>query len=133
MERVPRISEAEWVVMKVVWNRHPISANEIIESLDAHSEWNPKTIRTLVTRLVKKGALSAEKEDRLLVYRPLVDEHSCIASESRSFLHRFFGGSLNPMMASLFETQPPSREELDQLESLLEDLRGRGNRKGGKR
>ena len=75
MKSLPQISEAEFEVMKIVWKYAPISTNEITERLVKTTTWNPKTIQTLIKRLVTKGALAYEKQSRVFVYTPLVDDN----------------------------------------------------------
>src|SRR5512140_3006708 len=100
MKRVPRISETEWEVMKVLWVKAPLSAGEIIATLSsADPTWHPKTVKTFLTRLVRKKALAFRKEGRAYLYRPLATERECVAAASESFLDRVFGGSLKPMLA----------------------------------
>jgi BlaI family penicillinase repressor len=112
---IPRISEAEWVVMKVVWRRNPVTANEVVEELSGSTEWNPRTIRTLINRLTDKGALSRDKSGGIYSYRPAVDEDACLEAESESFLERFFGGSLNPMVAHFIDKGRLTVEEFEEL------------------
>ena len=117
---VPRISDTEWEVMRAVWAGHPAPAGVIIERLVASDpSWHPKTARTLIGRLVEKGALAYEAEGRAFLYRPLVTEQECIASASESFLDRVFGGALKPMLAHFVERHDLSPEEVKELEQLL--------------
>ena len=89
MPKIPRISEVEWEIMRVIWERSPISASEIIDALVASdASWHPKTAKTLLNRLVKKGALGFSKEGRLYLYRPLAAEKDCVDVASASFLNR---------------------------------------------
>ena len=118
MNRMPRISEAEWEVMKISWKRSPASAQEIIDAL-AGRDWHPKTVKTLLNRLVKKCALGFHKEGRAYLYHPLVTENDCVAAESKSFLDRVFGGSLQPMLAHFVQHQKLSPREIAELKSLL--------------
>src|SRR5687768_10541846 len=104
MKSAPRISEMEWEVMRVIWKRHPISGSEVIQTLAAADKsWHPKTARTLLGRLVKKGALRFEPMVRGYQYWPLVTERECVAAASESFVERVFGGSLKPMLAHFVE------------------------------
>ena len=89
-ESSAQISEAEFEVMKIVWKYAPINTNEITERLRLATTWSPKTIHTLIKRLVTKGALSYEKQGRIFVYTPLVGEKEYIEQESSSFLKRFY-------------------------------------------
>ena len=74
MKNLPQISEAEFEVMKIVWKYAPINTNEITEKLLQTTNWSPKTIQTLIKRLVTKGVLTYEKQSRVFVYTPLVKE-----------------------------------------------------------
>ncbi len=121
MKRVPRISETEWGVMKVVWAKGPCSAGEIIDTLaQADATWHPKTVKTYLTRLTRKGALGFRKEGRAYLYRALVKETECVSAASESFLERVFGGSLKPMLAHFVEHKKLSADEIKQLRELLE-------------
>ena len=93
-------------------------AQEIIESLGG--SWHPKTARTLLNRLVKKGAVGLRKSGRPYTYRALVSEEECKAAVSQSFLDRVFGGSLQPFLAQFVDNQKLSREEIENLKRLLE-------------
>src|SRR5580693_696399 len=122
MKKAPRISETEWEVMKVVWAQAPCSAGEIIDALNEQDpSWHPKTVKTLLSRLVKKGALDFQKEGRAYLYRPLVKEKQCVDAVSKSFLHRVFGGSLKPMLAHFVEQRKLSGSEVRELKQLLEE------------
>ena len=119
MKPLPDISEAEWQVMKVCWAKSPASAQEIIDQLGAQADWHPKTVKTLLNRLVKKRALGFEKEGRAYLYHPLVAEKDCVTAESKSFLDRVFGGSLQPMLAHFVENKNLSPKEITELKRLL--------------
>lgn len=85
MNHLPQISEAEFEVMKVVWEYAPINTNEITEKLTKTTAWSPKTIQTLIKRLVNKGALSYEKQSRVFVYTPLVKKVNTLARKAVLF------------------------------------------------
>jgi BlaI family penicillinase repressor len=122
MKFVPRISDTEWEIMRIVWQKHPVTANEIIEQLETtDAGWHPKTARTLLARLVQKGALGYEAKGRTYVYSPLVSEENCVATASESFLDRVFGGSLKPMLAHFVERQKLTRGDLEELQKLLDE------------
>lgn len=122
MKRMPRISETEWEVMKVIWAQGPCSASEIIEALNrAGPAWHPKTVKAFLTRLVKKRALGFRKEGRAYLYRPLAAQSECVDAASESFLERVFGGSLKPMLAHFVERKKLTPEEIRDLRRLLED------------
>jgi BlaI family transcriptional regulator, penicillinase repressor len=117
---VPRISDTEWEVMRAVWSGHPATAGEIADRLaQSDPSWHPKTARTLLGRLVEKGALTYTVDGRIFLYRPLVTEQECIAAASTSFLDRVFGGALQPMLAHFVERESLSPEEVRELEQIL--------------
>ena len=127
MGALPQISEAEFEVMKIVWKHAPISTNEITEKLMKTTAWSPKTIQTLIKRLVTKGALSYEKQSRVFVYTPLVKENEYIGQESSSFLKRFYHGDITAMVSSYIENDKLSDTEIDTLRALL----SKRSKKGG--
>lgn len=119
MKSLPQISEAEFEVMKIVWKYAPINTNEITDRLTKTTKWSPKTIQTLIKRLVTKGALSYEKEIRVFVYTPLIDEKEYIGQESHSFLERYYDGDITAMLSAYIEDNKLSTAEIDTLRSLL--------------
>ena len=118
--RVPAITAAEWVVMRVLWEKAPLSTNEVVAALGNRTEWKPKTIHTLLARLAQKGALRAEKKGREYVYSPAVGAEECEYEVSRSFLGRFFDGELAPFLARLVERERLTRKEIEELKRILE-------------
>jgi len=120
MPDLPQISDAEWNVMRVVWARHPIATNDVVDALAPTTHWKPKTVMTLLRRLTEKGAVTYEKQGRSYVYRPLVGESECVREESRSFLHRVYGGALKPMLVNFIEEGELSEEEIRELKRILE-------------
>ena len=127
MKVLPQISEAEYEIMKVVWKYAPINTNEITEKLTQTTTWRPKTIQTLIKRLVTKGAISYEKQGRVFVYTPLVKENDYISQESNSFLKRFYNGNITTMLSAYIENDKLSETEIDTLRSLL----SKKTKKGG--
>ena len=120
MKSLPKISETEWQVMKVLWAESPLTAGEIFTRLSAQGEWHPKTAKTLVDRLVKKKAVGFDKDGRTHLYRPLVREADCIKAASDSFLDRVFGGSLAPLLSYFVERKKMSADEIRELKRLLD-------------
>ena len=119
VKSLPQISEAEFEVMKVIWKHAPISTNEITDRLTQTTKWSPKTIQTLIKRLVTKGALTYEKQNRVFVYTPLVGQDEYIGQESNSFLNRFYNGNISAMVSAYIENDRLSETEIDTLRSLL--------------
>jgi len=120
MKKVPRISEAEWEVMKVLWERSPLTANDIVEVLSKRASWQRETIRTLVNRLVQKKAVRFEKMGRQYNYYPAVAESECIKAQTRSFLRRFRASAIEPMLAALVEEERLSAEQIARLKKILD-------------
>ena len=119
MSDYPQISEAEYEVMKIVWKYAPINTNEITEKLLALSSWSPKTIQTLIKRLVNKGVLAYEKESRVFVYTPLVQECDYIGQESKSFLNRFFNRNITTMVSTFLENDNLPEYKIIKIHSIL--------------
>ena len=121
MKSLPQISEAEFEVMKIVWQHAPISTNEITDRLVKTTSWSPKTIQTLIKRLVNKGALTYEKQSRVFGYTPLVGEAEYIGQESSSFLKRFYNGNIASMVSAFLDSDKLTEKEIDSLRSLLSE------------
>ena len=124
MQGIPKISESEWLVMKLLWSDSPATANGIVESLAKTTTWKPKTIKTLLNRLVKKEALGYEKKGRTYHYYPLVAEAECVKAESYCFLRRVYGGATKPMLAAFLENEDLSREDIKELKCILDKKGG---------
>ena len=119
MSDLPQISESEFEIMKIVWKYARISTNEITEKLLQTTSWSPKTIQTLIKRLVIKGALTYEKQSRVFIYTPLVKESEYIGQESNSFLNRYYNGDITAMLSAYIENDRLSEAEINTLRSLL--------------
>jgi BlaI family penicillinase repressor len=118
-----QISDAEWEVMKVLWEAPGLSATEVTDRLAGSKQWHAKTVRTLLTRLEKKGALQVTVVDRLYRYTPLRSREECIGAASRTFLARVFDGAFSPMMAHFVKTSPLSSKDRAELERILAKYR----------
>ena len=126
MNCLPQISEAEFEVMKIVWKHAPISTNEITDKLLQTTSWSPKTIQTLIKRLVTKGALTYEKQSRMFVYTPIVKEGEYIDQESSSFLKKYYDGDITAMLSAYIENDKLSETEIENLRSLLSKRPNKG-------
>jgi BlaI family transcriptional regulator, penicillinase repressor len=116
---LPKISDAEWIVMRVVWERAQVTTNQVVDALN-EMHWKPKTIHTLLSRLVRKGALEFERKGREYSFRPLVSVEECEHALTRSFLGRFFGGEMAPFLARFVETEKLSTSEIEELKRILD-------------
>ena len=105
--------------MKAIWILKTATARQVVEALNGEADWKPKTIHTLLSRLVQKGALATEKPAREYVFRPLVTEQECRLAASRSFLTRVFDGEIAPFLACFLEEEKLSRKEIDELKKII--------------
>ena len=119
------ISDAEWKIMRVLWNRSPMTGGEIVEALEAETKWNPKTIHTLIRRLVQKEAVTAIKENSYYAYGAAVSEKDCVKEETDSFLEKCFHGSPNMLLANFIKNEHLSDKDIDELQALLESKKNR--------
>ena len=118
---LPRISDTEWEIMRIVWKRHPVISADVVNQLQADDPtWRAVTAKTLLNRLVRKGALSYEAIGRIYHYSAKVSEAECVSAATRSFLDRVFGGSLTGMMAHYVESRKLSKSQLSELRRILE-------------
>jgi BlaI family penicillinase repressor len=117
---VRKISDAEWVVMQVVWDRESVTANEVVEALDGKQDWKPKTIHTLLRRLVDKEALDYEKSGREFVFRTSIPREAAEKAQSRSFISRIFEGQATPFLARFIESESFAPGEIEELKRILD-------------
>ncbi len=124
MKTPPRISESEWDVMKIVWRDGPCQAQVVIDALAGPNEWSPSTVKTLLNRLLRKGALNHEKAGKSYVYTAAFSEEQCRAEATESFVDRVFDGALSPLLAHFAGTGKKLRkEDIAELENLLRTSR----------
>ena len=118
-----RISQSELDVMDVLWSQSPLGASEVARELAARKDWNIRTIKTLLARLVEKGALSTTAEGRRYLYAPLITKDSYAASATRSLSDRLFGGRAAPLVMHLAKDDGLSKDDIAELEALLAKLK----------
>lgn len=121
--KLPSISDAEWIVMAEFWRLGEATAREVVTALEGRQQWKPRTVQSLVNRLVGKGALGFEQRGREYVYRPLVEESRCVHEASRTFVDRVFSGRLAPLLACFLEKEKVSKSELEEIRKLIEENR----------
>ncbi|QDA57826.1 BlaI/MecI/CopY family transcriptional regulator [Thermomonas aquatica] len=117
-----QISEAESVVMDVLWRRHPLGAEDVVAELADSRHWQEATIKTLLNRLLNKGAIAAERDGRRYLYSPLLKREAWVLEESRGLLDRLFDGRVAPLVAHFSEQRKLSRKDIAELRKLLEEL-----------
>jgi BlaI family transcriptional regulator, penicillinase repressor len=118
-----RISEGEQAVMEVLWAEHPLTAAEVAERVDPARGWSERTVKTMLGRLLAKGALQHEEDGRRYLYRPAVERSDYAARETRRLVDRLFGGRAAPLVAQLAQEEALSEQDIAELEALLKELR----------
>ena len=118
----PAITDAESQIMAVLWDRAPRSSEEIVASLGQSTDWHEKTIRTLLNRLLGKGAVSAERDGRRYLYAPVITREQWQSQESRSLIDRVFGGRVAPLLAHFSTHEKLSKRDIAELRALIEAI-----------
>lgn len=118
-----RISDAEYTVMEVLWDQSPLTAAEVADRAGPDRGWNVRTVKTLLSRLLAKGALIHEEDGRRYLYRPAIERGDYVASESRKLVDRMFGGRVTPLVAHLAERDELTDEDIAEIEALLKALK----------
>jgi BlaI family penicillinase repressor len=117
----PNISESEWTVMEALWKRSPQTASEVAKILRRPTGWALNTVRTLLTRLVEKGALkAAENASGVREFTPAVEREACVRAESESFLQRVFQGAAKPLLVHFAAHSKLTREEVRELKRFFD-------------
>ncbi|CAN5549237.1 BlaI/MecI/CopY family transcriptional regulator [soil metagenome] len=116
-----QISDAEWQVMRIIWNRKTATAAEVIAGLSETSGWTHRTIRTLLARLVEKGALATESDGHRYLYRPLLSRGKCIRRECQTFVNKVFGGDAAELLAHFARSAAMSPAQVEELKRMLDD------------
>lgn len=116
-----QISDAEWIVMNLIWDSAPIEAAEVVQRTAEANGWSAATVKTMLHRLVRKGALATEANGKKYVYRPAVRRVDCVRRASRSFLDRVCGGHAAPALLHLVKLAKLSPEEAAQIRALLDE------------
>lgn len=118
-----KISEAESKVLEVFWRAQgPLSADDVVAAMDNDRDWSAGTIRTFLTRLVKKEALAATRDGRRYLYRPLVRREDYVHEQSRKLIDQLFDGRITPFITQFSERQDLSRDDVKELKRLIAKL-----------
>jgi len=121
MSTPPSISESEWILMEALWESSPQTASELARNLRPSTQWADNTVRTLLTRLVEKGALTTdENASRTRTFVPLVTRETCVRAESQTFLDRVFGGAAKPLLIHFAQNAKLTSAEVRELKKLLD-------------
>jgi predicted transcriptional regulator len=124
----PAITEAESRVMEILWQRAPQGSEDLATQLHAATGWHENTVRTLLNRLVRKGAVTAERDGRRFLYSPLLTRDAWQTTESRSLLDRVFGGRVAPLLVHFSRTEKLGAKDVAELRKLVDQLETKGRR-----
>lgn len=118
-----KISEAELVVMEALWERAPLTANDVADRVATDRDWSVQTVKTLLSRLMVKDVIAADQDGRRFLYRPMVARDDYVASESGRLVNRLFGGRVSPLVAQLASQDQLSAQDIAELEAILKGLK----------
>lgn len=122
MKGIPQISESELEVMKVIWELGSATSSQIVEQLKKTTDWKPKTIQTLITRLASKEAIEVDKSNKKsYIYMPKISEEEYKSFASTSFIEKLYNGSINMMIASFIKNKKMSKDDIEELKNLLDE------------
>lgn len=121
MIEYPKISDSEWEVMKVLWKKSPLTSTDIIKEMKGDTSWSPKTIHTLIDRLVKKGAVEAQKGTSLYEYKPIFSQDKLRQVETKSFVRKMYDGSINLLISNFIKQEKLSPDEIEELKNILDN------------
>ncbi|HEX5183382.1 MAG TPA: BlaI/MecI/CopY family transcriptional regulator [Allosphingosinicella sp.] len=118
-----RIAEGEYAVMEVLWNESPLTAAEVADRVPADRGWSLPTVKTMLSRLLAKGALDHAQDGRRYLYRPAIARADYVAEESGRLIDRMFGGRLTPLVAHLAARDRLTPADIEEIEALLKALK----------
>ena len=117
-----QISDAESIVMDVLWRTHPLAAEDVVAALGEAQQWQEATIKTLLNRLLNKGAIAAARDGRRFLYSPVLQREDWVHGESQGLLERLFGGRVAPLVAHFSQHDKLSQADIAALRKLLEEI-----------
>ena len=123
MSKAPRISDAELQVLQALWDKAPIGASELADHIGAANGWSLATVKTLLSRLLAKGAIKAEPEGRRYNYRPIIERDAVAGRQAGKLVEKLFGGRVSPLVAQLAEQRDLDPEDIAELEALIKRLK----------
>lgn len=118
-----RPSESEMQVLSALWDDAPQTAADLTTRIGKINGWTQATVKTLLARLVQKGAVTAEADGRRYLYRPAIERAEAVGEESQRFVDRLFGGRVGPMIAHLAEREALTEVDIAEIEALLRKLK----------
>lgn len=118
-----RISEAEYAVMEALWEQSPLTATEVSDKVSDERGWSLATVKTLLSRLVAKKAVSTKPDGRRFLYTPTIERTRYVGNESRRLVDRLFGGRAAPLLAHLAEAEALSDDDIEEIERLIREIK----------
>ncbi|GJL82093.1 MAG: transcriptional regulator [marine bacterium B5-7] len=125
MSDLPKISEAEWLVMEIVWSRHPVSGAQVAAELSDNPGWHPRTVKTMLGRLAHKGAIGYTKDRNTHHYSPLISRQRYLDHHSKSLIQRLFGGDASEALSHFVEVADLDSDDIEELKDLLDNKKNR--------
>lgn len=119
------ISESEWKLMQVLWAHSPLALKDVIDQVGPENHWNGNTVRTMLVRLVEKGAVTAQKQGRNYLYSACAQEQECVLQETEHFLSRIFDGSPARLFSALSASGKLSKQDCQEIEAMLREMKER--------
>lgn len=117
-----QISEAESIIMDVLWRSHPLAAEDVAAAVASAQGWQEATVKTLLNRLLRKKAIAAERDGRRFLYRPLLVRGDYVHAQSKNLLDRLFGGRVAPLVAHFSERHKLSKKDIADLRRMLGEI-----------
>lgn len=117
-----QVSEAESAVMEVLWARSPLTAEDVFAALADRRDWQEATVKTLLNRLLRKGAVAASRDGRRYLYTPVLQREAWLLGESEGLLERLFDGRVAPLVSHFSRHRKLDREDIAELRKLLEEI-----------
>jgi predicted transcriptional regulator len=117
-----KLNDSEWQIMQVVWEHAPVSARDVLERVEAETAWAYSTVKTLLARLVEKGALSARKRANTSLYQPLIERADARREAVKSLVDRVFDGAFGSLLQHLVADEKLSKRDREKLSRLLKEL-----------
>ncbi len=126
-----QISDAEWIVMNLIWSSFPIEATEVINKIAVANGWSAATVKSMLHRLVRKGVLIAELKGKKYLYSPAVRRDACVRQASRSFIERVFGGDATPALIHFVKTAKLTDKDVKEIRAMLDKKTNRNEGEQG--
>lgn len=118
-----QVTNTEMQVLAVLWSDSPLTVGQIIERVQADSDWHPNTIKTILTRLIKKKAIARRKDGKQYFYRATLSREEFLSSRSDGFLEQFFNGRMAPLLAHFAQRKKLSGKDIEEIEQILESIK----------